>query len=79
MISSQFYNELLLWWSEFRECFASKNDSKNTVWKNKEIPIDNKPVYCKNYFKSGIIDIHDLIFNLTTIDSTLFFEQNWQK
>ena len=27
-ISSQFYHELLLWWSEFRESFASKSDWK---------------------------------------------------
>jgi len=68
-ISSQFYHELLLWWSEFRESFASESDWKNTVWNNKEVRIDNKPVYYKNYFKSGIIYIHDLLFNLNTIDS----------
>jgi len=68
-ISSQFYHELLLWWSEFRESFASESDWKNIVWNNKEVRIDNKPVYYKKYFKSGIIYIHDLLFNLNTIDS----------
>ena len=68
-ISSQFYHELLLWWSEFRESFASESDWKIIVWNNKEIPIDNKPVYYKNYFKSGIICVHDLLFNLNTMDS----------
>ena len=29
-ISSQFYQELLLWWLEFRESFASENDWKMT-------------------------------------------------
>ena len=43
-ISSQFYHELLLWWSEFRESFASENDWKIILWNNKDIRIDNKPV-----------------------------------
>ena len=73
MISSQFYHELLLWWSEFRESFASEGDWKIIVWNNKEIRIDNKPVYYKNYFKSGIIYIHDLLFNLNTMDSYNYF------
>ena len=50
-ISSQFYQELLLWWSEFRESFASESDCKIIVWNNKEIRIDNKPVYYKKIFK----------------------------
>ena len=66
-ISSQFYQELLLWWSEFRESFASESDWKIIVWNNKEIRIDNKPVYYKNYFKSGIIYIHDQLFNWDTV------------
>ena len=53
----------------FRESFASESDWKIIVWNNKEIRIDNKPVYYKNYFKSGIIYIHDLLFNLNTMDS----------
>ena len=44
-ISSQFYQERLLWWSEFRESFSSESDCKIIVWNNKEIRIDNKPVY----------------------------------
>ena len=63
-LSSQFYQELLLWWSEFCESFTSESDWKIIVWNNKEIRIDNKPVYYKNYFKSGIIYIHDLRFDL---------------
>ena len=79
MISSQFYQELLLWWSEFRESFASESDWKIIVWNNKEIRIDNKPVYYKNYFKSGIIYIHDLLFNLNTIDSYHYFSNKIDK
>ena len=71
-ISSQFYKELLSWWSEFRESFASESDCK-IIWNNKEIQIDNKPLYYKKFFNSGIIYIHDLLFNLNTIDSYNYF------
>ena len=78
-ISSQFYQELLLWWWEFRESFASEGDWKIIVWNNKEIRIDNKPVYYKNYFKSGIIYIHDLRFDLSTTDSYNYFSNKIDK
>ena len=52
---------------------TSEDDWKNIVWNNKEIRIDNKPVYYKNYFRSGIIYIHDLLLNLNTIDSYNYF------
>ena len=72
-ISSQFDHDPLLWWSEFRESFASDSDWKITIWNKKEIRIDNKLVYSKNYFKSGIFYIHDLLFNLNTMDSYNYF------
>ena len=78
-ISSQFYQELLLCWSEFRESFASESDWKIIVWSNKEIRIENKPVCYKNYFKPGIIYIHDLLFNLNTIDSYHYFSKKNDK
>lgn len=78
-ISSQFYQERLLWWSEFRESFASERDWKIIVWNNKEIRIDNKPVYYKNFLKSGIIYIHDLLFDLNTTDSYNYFSNKIDK
>ena len=50
-----------------------ESDWKIIVWNDKEIRIDNKPVYYKNNFKSGIIYIHDRLFNLNTIDSYHYF------
>ena len=75
MISCQFYHELFLWWSEFRKSFASESDWKIIVWNNIEIRIDSKPVYYTNYFKSGIIYIHNLLFNLNTMDSYNYFSK----
>ena len=54
-VSSQFYNELLLWWSQFRETFVLKRDWRYIIWNNKEILIDNTPIFYKNYFESGKI------------------------
>ena len=44
-ILSQSYYELLLWWSNFRDTFASENEWQNIIWNNKEIRIDTKPVF----------------------------------
>ena len=66
LLPSQFYCELLLWWSNFRDTFASDNEWQNIIWNNKEIPIDNKPVFYKNYLESGVIYVRDLQFDLNT-------------
>ena len=34
-IPSQFYWEILLWWSQFRETFAAEEDWKIIIWNNK--------------------------------------------
>ena len=56
-ISSQFYRELLLWWSHFRGIFTSENNWKKIIWNNKEIRIDRKPVYFKSYYESVIANL----------------------
>ena len=68
-ITSQFYSELLKWWSDFREKFDTERDQQNIVWNNKEIRINNKPVFYKNFFESGIIYVNDLLFHLNNTDS----------
>ena len=71
-IASQFYSEILKLWSDFREEFGTERDQQNIVWNNKEIRINNKPVFYKNFFESGIIYVNDLLFHLTGIRLTLF-------
>ena len=68
-ITSQFYSELLKWWSDFREEFDRERDQQNIVWNNKEIRINNKPVFYKNFFESGIIHVKNLLFHLSNTDS----------
>ena len=68
-IPSQFYQELLLWWSQFRETFATEEDWKTIIWNNKEIKVENKPVYYKYYVNARVICIQDLLFSLNSTDS----------
>ena len=68
-ISSQFYCELLSWWSEFRDSSASLREWQSIIWNNKEIRIDKRPVFYKNYLDAGVIYIQDLLFNLDANDS----------
>ena len=42
-ITSQFYLELLKWWSEFREENAINGNWNYIIWNNRDIRIDNKP------------------------------------
>ena len=64
-VNSLFYSEILAWWSEFRENFASTEDWRNILWNNKEIRINNSPIFYKNFFDSGIVRTSDLLLNLT--------------
>lgn len=66
---SQFYYELLSWWTHFRNTFDSERNWCYIIWNNKEIRIGNKPVYYKKYFESGILFVKDLLFHLNIEES----------
>ena len=66
---SQFYTELLQWWSDYREDFASIKDWNSIIWNNKEIRVNGSPVYYKNYFDSDFLYVSDLLFNLNNTES----------
>ena len=68
-IPSQFYRELLLCWSQFRETFATEEDWKIIIWNKKEIKVENKLVYCEHYVNAKVICIQDLLFSLNGTDS----------
>ena len=61
--------ELLQWWSDFREDFASIKDWNSIIWNNKEIRVNGSPVYYKNYFDFDIFYVSDLLFNLNNTES----------
>ena len=63
-INSLFYSEILTWWSEFRENFASTKDWCNIIWNN-----NNSPIFYKNFFDSGVVLTSDLLFNSNSTES----------
>ena len=69
VISSQFYSELLQWWSEFREDFSSQKLYQNIIWNNKDIRINDKPIFSKTFFNSGLTLVSDLRIDLDLTDS----------
>ena len=68
-ISSQFYMELLKWWSEFRKDNAVETNWLYRIWNNQEIRMNNKPVFYKKYFNYFIQTVGNLRFDLNNIDS----------
>ena len=65
LISSKFYSELFQWWSEFRNVFDSRRECQYILWNNKEISVDNKPVFYKKLFEQDVIFVNDLLFDTT--------------
>ena len=78
-INSQFYLELLEWWSQFREDNAVDNRWQYIIWNNQEIRINNKPVFYKKYFHYGIQTTRDLRFDLNNIDCYKLVEKHLEK
>ena len=39
------------------------------IWNNKDIKINDKPVFYKTFFDFGIYSMSDLLFNLSNIES----------
>ena len=50
-ISNQFYADLIHFWAEFRNAFSDKDNKKSTIWNNKNLRIDGKPVFYKKFFE----------------------------
>ena len=66
---SKFYLELLRWWVKFRSSFSDVNYSQIVIWNNKDIRINNRPVFYKMFFDKGIIYLNDLQFNIDNVRS----------
>ena len=48
-----------------RSVFDSRRECQYILWNNKEIPVDNKPVFYKKLFEQDVIFINDLLFDTT--------------
>ena len=56
-------------WSNIRETLDPNNVFKYIIWNNKEIQIDGKCVFYKNYFNMNIKHKSDLLSDKTNIES----------
>ena len=68
-ISSHFYTGLLQWWADFRDEFSAEKLWHNIIWNNKDIRIDNQPIFYKTFFDSGITHVTDPRFDSNTTES----------
>ena len=68
-----FYAELLLWWADFRRAFFDMSRVENIIW-NKEIRINEKPVFYANYYSLDIICLRDLLFVYDNVASYEYFK-----
>ena len=57
------------WWSEFRDHFSDQKYWLSIIWNDKDIRINEKPVFCKTYYNSGIHTVSDLSLNLDNMES----------
>lgn len=67
-IGSQFYMQLLQCWSGFHVSFSLIKDWRKISWNNKEICVNNTPIFYNVYFESGIVFVKDLL-HLNNTDS----------
>ena len=68
-INSQFYRELLMWWTDFREKHVPELNGKNILWNNELIRIVDRLIYYPKYVSAGVIYCQDLFFNMSRSDS----------
>ena len=73
-ITSQFYLELLKWWSEFREGNAINGNWHYIIWNNRDTRIDNKPYFYKKYYVIGIWNVGNLHFDLSNMVGNYYLE-----
>ena len=53
----------------FPRSVSTENQWLEILWNNKDIRIDNKPIFYKTFFESGVTHVTDLRFDLNTTES----------
>ena len=67
---------MLQWWAEFRDGFSTEKYCQSIIWTNKDVRINNAPVFYETFFESAIIYINDLLFDLNNINSYNIISKN---
>ena len=71
-IANKFYSELVQFWIDFRNAFSDEDGKASVIWNNKNIRINGKPVFYRQFFDKGLVSISQLQFqqnNLESLDS----------
>ena len=69
IISSTLYQDISVRRLNIREIVHPNNVYKYIIWNNKEIEIDSKSIFYKDYFKTNIKYINNLFFDKSKIES----------
>ena len=65
-----FYQELLIWWADFRNAFSDIKYVHYVIWNNKDLRNGNKPILYKKICRLwNCLFINDLLFNLDYVRS----------
>ena len=75
-ICSDFYKEMLLWWSDLRAKYDTSSSYKFVIWNNHEVRVNDKPIYYPNYIKANIIFSSDLRFDISNTVSFTLAKEN---
>ena len=71
-IANKFYSELVQFWAEFRNAFSEEDGKASIIWNNKNIRINGKPIFYRQFFDKGLVSVSQLQFqqnNLESLDS----------
>ena len=71
-IANKLHSELVQFWAEFRNAFSEGDGKASVIWNNKNIRINEKPVFYRQFFDEGLVSISQLQFqqnNLESLDS----------
>jgi len=60
---------MLLWWVDFQDHFSAEKPWHNIIWNDIDIHINDRPVFVKAFFESGLAYATDLLFDLNTTES----------
>ena len=64
-IANKFYSELVQFWADFRNAFSDEDGKASVIWNNKNIRINGKPAFYRQFFDKGLVSITNFNFSRT--------------
>jgi len=73
-----FYSEILKHWQNTKQAFQNDTSPHNEmIWNNRNIKINSKAPFYKNWFEKNIVRIEDLLHNDGNFLSLINFPENF--